>query len=82
MQGRFNKQLIPAGKLKGELEGEFEAMYVARDVDGKLYLNRNPEYTPDRYNPSKGWEAITQAQLDNYKKELHFIPHKRKRLKP
>lgn len=76
------QQLKPVGKLKGEIDDEFESFYLAQDKDGQVYMNRNPAYAQDRYDQTKGWDAITQAQLDEYKKKLHFIPHKSKRLKP
>ena len=76
------QRLTPMGKLKGELDDEFESFYVAKDKDGRVYMNRNPEYTQDRYDQAKGWQHITQAQLDEYKKKLHFIPYRNRRLKP
>lgn len=76
------QQLNPIGKMKGEINDEFESFYLAQDKDGKIYMNRNPEYSQNRYSQVKGWELITQAQLDEYKKKLHFITHKTKRLKP
>lgn len=75
------QQLNPVGKMKGEIDDEFESFYLAQDKDGQVYMNRNPEYTEHRYDKSKGWEAITQAQLDEYKKKLHFIPQKSRKLK-
>lgn len=83
MQQQFNKQLpTPAGKMKGEIDGEFESFYLAVDKEGQVYMNRNPEYSEHRYDKSNGWESISQQQLDEYKKELHFIPQRTKGLKP
>jgi hypothetical protein len=77
MQQQSNEQLLtPIGKMKGEINKEFESFYLAVDKDGQIYMNRNPEYSEDRYDKSKGWELITQEQLAGYKKELHFIPQK------
>lgn len=82
MQQKSNGQLLtPIGKMKGEINEEFESFYLAVDKDGQVYMNRNPEYSEDRYDKSKGWESITQEQLTGYKKELHFIPQKSRTLK-
>jgi hypothetical protein len=75
-------QLIPVGKLKGEVNGEFEAFYLAVDKHGQTYINRSLEYSVDAYNKSKGWEQISRQQLEMYEKQLHFIPAKVKGLKP
>ncbi|HEX5170840.1 MAG TPA: hypothetical protein VFW11_16815 [Cyclobacteriaceae bacterium] len=74
--------LTPIGKMKGEIDGEFEAFHLAVDKDGQLYINRDPEYSEYRYDKSKGWEPITRKQLQVYEKELHFTRHHRKSLKP
>ena len=75
-------QLIPVGKLKGEVNGEFEAFYLAVDKHGQTYINRSLEYSDDAYNRSKGWEPISRQQLEAYEKQLHFIPARGKGLKP
>jgi hypothetical protein len=75
-------QLIPVGKLKGEVNGEFEAFYLAVDKHGQTYINRSLEYSADAYNKSNGWEQITRQQLETYEKQLHFIPARGKGLKP
>ena len=75
-------QLIPVGKLKGEVNGEFEAFYLAVDKHGQTYINRSLEYSVDAYNKSKGWEQISRQQLETYEKQLHFIPARGKGLKP
>jgi hypothetical protein len=36
-------QLIPVGKMKGEIEGEFESFYVAVDNKGSIFINREIE---------------------------------------
>lgn len=82
MQPTDTVKLIPIGKMKGELDGEFEAFYLAIDKDGQAYLNRDPELSEDRYDKSKGWEPVTREQLKVYEKELHFIRHQKKRLTP
>ncbi|MBX2956152.1 MAG: hypothetical protein KF846_08345 [Cyclobacteriaceae bacterium] len=74
--------LTPIGKMKGEIDGEFEAFYLAVDKNGQVYINHNPEYGEDRYDKSKGWEPVTHEQLEVYEGELHFIPHHKKSLKP
>lgn len=76
------QQLIPVGKLKGEIAGEFEAFYVAVDGEGQVYINRNPSFGANRFVKSEEWKPITHQQLETYRKELHFIPHKVKGLKP
>jgi hypothetical protein len=75
-------QLIPVGKLKGEVNGEFEAFYLAVDKHGQTYKNRSLEYSADAYNKLKGWEQISRQQLEAYEKQLHFIPARGKGLKP
>jgi len=75
-------QLIPVGKLKGEVNGEFEAFYLAVDKHGQTYVNRSLESSEDAYNKSKGWEPISRQQLETYEKQLHFIPARGKGLKP
>jgi hypothetical protein len=77
-----NKHLTPVGKLKGEINGEFEAFYVAVDGEGQVFVNRNPSYEGNRYLKSSDWLPIDRKQLEAYEKELHFIPHKEKSLKP
>jgi hypothetical protein len=82
MQQPDTTKLIPIGKMKGEIDGEFEAFYLAVDKDDQAYINRDPDYGDDRYDKSKGWEPITREQLAVYEKELHFMPHQKKSLKP
>jgi hypothetical protein len=76
------KQLIPVGKLKGEINGEFEAFYLAVDEEGKTYMNRNPEIGANRFVKSEGWQPISPTELAQYERELHFLPHKAKGLRP
>lgn len=59
--------------MKGEINNEFEAFYLAKDNEGQVYLNRNPGYGNDRYNKTNGWQQILPTQLDEYRKVLHFI---------
>jgi hypothetical protein len=74
-------RLSPVGKLKGEIDNQFEAFYVAKDKSGQHYINHNPSYGQDRYLLSKDWTAISDQQLETLKKELHFIPAPQKGLK-
>ena len=82
MQQTDTTTLTPIGKMKGEIDGDFESFYLAVDKDGQVYLNRDPDYSENRYDKSRGWELVTHEQLAVYEKELHFIPHQRKSLKP
>jgi len=75
-------KLIPVGKLKGEINGEFEAFYVAVDGEGQAYINRNSSFGASRFVKSEEWQPISRKQLEAYEKELHFIPHQAKGLKP
>lgn len=74
--------LIPLGKMKGEIDGEFEAFYIAIDQEGQLYINRDPSHGSDRFLKSSDWEKITGEQFRQYEKQLHFLPHGRKGLTP
>lgn len=74
--------LTPVGKMKGEMDGEFESFYLAIDPEGQVYLNRNPEYSRERYLKTEDWKPVTPMQLDAYGKQLHFIPHQNRQLKP
>jgi hypothetical protein len=76
------RHLIPVGKLKGEINGEFEAFYVAIDNEGNVFINRNPSFGASRFVKSEDWQNISRSQLEDYRKQLHFIPHKVKGLKP
>ena len=67
-------QLIPVGKMKGEIDGEFESFYVAVDSKGVIYINRDIEYSEKAYDKSESWQQITREKLNEYEKELHFIP--------
>jgi hypothetical protein len=75
-------QLIPVGKLKGEINGVFEAFYLAVDRNGITYINRSLEFSAGAYNKSHGWEEISRRDLERYSKELHFLRYQGKRLKP
>lgn len=76
------RQLIPVGKLKGEINGEFEAFYVAVDNEGNVFINRNLFFGASRFVKSEDWQNISRNQLEDYRKQLHFMPHKVKGLKP
>lgn len=81
MNDADTQTLIPIGKMKGEVDGEFDAFYVAADANGQLYINRDLDYAENAYDKSKGWEPITRQQLETYEKALHFIPHQKRGLK-
>jgi hypothetical protein len=74
-------QLIPVGKLKGEINGEFEAFYLATDANGTTYINRSIDFSSEAYHKSKGLEEITREDLDRYRNELHFLPVRSKGIK-
>lgn len=73
-----NQQLTPLGKMKGEIEGEFESFHVAIDTEGQLFINRDPELSKDSLNKEKGWKPISRKQLKQYEKQLHVIPSPKK----
>jgi hypothetical protein len=81
MKSNNAQDLTPVGKMKGEIDGEFESFYIAVDAKGQLFTNRDPEYSENRYRKSNGWEPITRRQLEAFEKELHFIPHQKKGLR-
>jgi hypothetical protein len=74
-------QLIPVGKMKGEIDGEFESFYVAVDSKGSIFINRDIEYSEKAYDKSESWKQISKEKLDEYEKDLHFIPSKSKGLR-
>lgn len=67
-------QLTPVGKMKGEIDGEFESFYVAVDNKGTVYINRDIEYSERAYRKTEDWKQISKEKLMEYEKELHFIP--------
>jgi hypothetical protein len=71
-------QLIPVGKMKGEIDGDFESFYVAVDSKGLIYINRHIDYSEKAYDKSESWQQITKVRLEEYEKELHFIPARSK----
>jgi hypothetical protein len=73
--------LTHIGKMKGEIDKKFESFHLAVDNDGNLFINRDPEFSKDSLNKSKGWEPITRQQLKDYEEQLHFIPDRKKGLK-
>jgi hypothetical protein len=75
-------ELIPLGKMKGEIDNKFEAFYVAADRQGNFFINRNPAYTKERWNKSEDWKPISHNQLIEYEKHLHLIPIRGKSLTP
>jgi hypothetical protein len=78
----LNEHLIPVGKFKGEMDGEFEAFYLAVDSDGKTFINRSPDFSDDPYDKSKGWEQTSKDDLERFQKQLHFFPARVKGMKP
>jgi hypothetical protein len=78
----LNDHLIPVGKFKGEMDGEFEAFYLAVDSDGKTFINRSPDFSDDPYDKSKGWEQTSKEDLERFQKQLHFFPARTKGMKP
>jgi hypothetical protein len=75
-------ELIPVGKLKGEMDGEFEAFYLAVDREGKTYMNPWPGVSREAYQKSNGWREISRQELARYEKQLHFFPARSIGLKP
>jgi hypothetical protein len=71
-------QLIPVGKFKGEINGEFEAFYLAVDAQGKTFINRSIDFSREAYHKSRGWEEINKEELERFQKELHFLPARSK----
>lgn len=67
-------QLIPLGKMKGEINGQFEAFYVAMDTKGNFYKNHNPSYSKERWFKSRDWEILTYRQIMEYDKHLTLLP--------
>ncbi|MBN8651429.1 MAG: hypothetical protein J0L67_08370 [Cytophagales bacterium] len=65
--------LIPLGKMKGEINGQFEAFYVAMDGKGNFFMNHNPSYAKDRWLKSDDWKPLTYQQFMEYEKQLHFL---------
>jgi hypothetical protein len=76
-----NQKLIPLGKMKGEVDGNFDSFYVAIDNQGKLFINRNLNYGKEQYTKDDRWENISIRELKEYERHLHFIPLKSKGLK-
>lgn len=73
-QERENESLIPLGKMKGEIDGEFDSFYVAVDKDARIFINRNMNYGDSAYKKSENWNEITIDILKDYERSLHFIP--------
>ena len=71
-------QLTPVGKMKGEIDGEFESFYVAVDHQGAVYINRDIEYSERAYDKTDDWKQISKEKLMEYERDLHLIPSKTK----
>lgn len=67
-------QLTPVGKMKGEIDGEFQSFYVAVDREGAIYINRDIEYSERAYDKTENWKQISREKLMEYEKDLDFIP--------
>jgi hypothetical protein len=67
-------QLTPVGKMKGEIDGEFESFYVAVDNTGAIYINRDIDYSERAYDKTDDWKQISREKLTEYEKDLNFIP--------
>lgn len=78
------EDLIPLGKMKGEVNGQFDSFYVAIDKNARIFINRDIDYGPNAYVQSKKWKEITRAKLAEYERDLTFRPinQKSKSLKP
>lgn len=72
-----NESLIPIGKMKGEINGEYDSFYVAVDLDAQLFINRNISYTESAYQRQNGWKSISRKELAEFEKHLHFLPLKK-----
>jgi hypothetical protein len=66
--------LIPLGKMKGEINGQFTAFYVAMDGKGNFFRNENPTYAKDRWIKSDNWKHLSYQEFMNYEKQLYFLP--------
>jgi hypothetical protein len=71
-------QLTPVGKMKGEIDGEFESFYVAVDREGSIYINRDIEYSEHAYDKTDDWKQISKEKLMEYQRDLHLIPSRSK----
>lgn len=69
-----NDTLIPLGKMKGEIDGQYDSFYVAVDLKAQLFINRNISYNSFAYRRENGWEPITRKELEEFEKHLHFRP--------
>jgi hypothetical protein len=76
-----DEKLIALGKLKGEIEGEFVAYYIAADKDGVLYRNYDPSFE-NGWNKKKGWEEVAVDLVKADEKDLKFLPTISKESKP
>lgn len=76
-----NQQLIPLGKMKGEIAGEYTSFHVAVDKEGQLFINPDPEFSKDSLTKEKGWEPITRQQLEQYQQQIHFMPAQKRTIK-
>lgn len=74
-------QLTPVGKMKGEIDGEFESFYVAVDREGGIFINRDIEYSERAFDKSNDWKQISREKLAEYEKQLNFLPSRSKGIK-
>lgn len=69
-----NDTLIPLGKMKGEIDGQYDSFYVAVDLKAQVFINRNISYNSSAYRRENGWEPISRKKLGEFEKRLHFRP--------
>lgn len=72
--------VFPAGKLKGEINGEFEAFYLAVDKDGKFFKNYSLPFKGNPYAKANDWQEISTTELVKYLRHLSFVNKKQKSL--
>ena len=69
-----NESLIPIGKMKGEINGEYDSFYIAVNLNAQLFINRNISYNDSAYQRQSGWEPVSRKDLADFEKHLHFRP--------
>jgi hypothetical protein len=70
--------LIPIGKMKGEVNGEYDSFYVAIDRNAAIFINRNINYSDSAFQKGRDWQEVSRQKLAEYEKHLHFLPVNRK----
>ncbi|HNP94461.1 MAG TPA: hypothetical protein PKJ63_02495 [Cyclobacteriaceae bacterium] len=71
------KQFLSIEKFKGEIRGEFTALWIATDPNGQLYLTYDLEYTEDLQPDleTTQWKAIDNTIYSLIADELRNIYH-------